>query len=120
MLDELRAWGLSPPPVVADAGYGEVTAFRAALDERELSYVVEVKAATSAYGEDVLAEQPPWRGSGRPPQARYRRPPAALRSLALAAGVEKVREVAWRCLLYTSDAADDLLCVDLGGRRIIK
>ena len=30
---------------------------------------------------------------------------------------------AWRliphCLLYTSDAADDLLCVDLGGRRII-
>src|SRR5680860_1857010 len=26
----------------------------------------------------------------------------------------------WSCLLYTSDAADDLLCVDLGGRRIIK
>src|SRR5450756_1726883 len=24
------------------------------------------------------------------------------------------------CLLYTSDAADALLCVDLGGRRIIK
>ena len=24
-----------------------------------------------------------------------------------------------RCLLYTSDAADDLLCVDLCGRRII-
>ena len=24
------------------------------------------------------------------------------------------------CLLYTSDAADDLLCVDFGGRRIIK
>src|SRR5450756_1347015 len=26
---------------------------------------------------------------------------------------------AYSCLLYTSDAADDLLCVDLGGRRII-
>ena len=24
------------------------------------------------------------------------------------------------CLLYTSDAADDVSCVDLGGRRIIK
>src|SRR5665213_1968991 len=24
----------------------------------------------------------------------------------------------YTCLLYTSDAADDLLCVDLGGRRI--
>ena len=27
---------------------------------------------------------------------------------------------AWLCLLYTSDAADDMQCVDLGGRRIIK
>ncbi|WP_460366157.1 hypothetical protein, partial [Staphylococcus aureus] len=26
----------------------------------------------------------------------------------------------YRCLLYTSDAADDSLRVDLGGRRIIK
>ena len=31
-----------------------------------------------------------------------------------------VMETACTCLLYTSDAADDLLCVDLGGRRIIK
>ena len=30
------------------------------------------------------------------------------------------KELAMTCLLYTSDAADDLLCVDLGGRRIIK
>src|SRR5450756_3168498 len=33
--------------------------------------------------------------------------------------VEKLR-IRIPCLLYTSDAADDLLCVDLGGRRIIK
>ena len=26
----------------------------------------------------------------------------------------------YACLLYTSDAADDMQCVDLGGRRIIK
>src|SRR5450756_3103992 len=31
-----------------------------------------------------------------------------------------VRGQSISCLLYTSDAADDLLCVDLGGRRIIK
>ena len=31
-----------------------------------------------------------------------------------------VTRLNWYCLLYTSDAADDLLCVDLGGRRIIK
>src|SRR5659263_729799 len=29
-------------------------------------------------------------------------------------------DLSYICLLYTSDAADDLLCVDLGGRRIIK
>ena len=29
-------------------------------------------------------------------------------------------DLAMVCLLYTSDAADDLLCVDLGGRRILK
>jgi SRSO17 transposase len=96
MLDELRQWGLSPPPVVGDAGYGEVTAFRAALEQRELVYVVEVKAATSAYGKDELPERPAWRGSGRPPAARYRRPPDSLRSLALAAGSTEACEVTWR------------------------
>ena len=33
---------------------------------------------------------------------------------------DEVVEWSVGCLLYTSDAADDLLCVDLGGRRIIK
>ena len=40
-------------------------------------------------------------------------------------GPKRLRRVAktcqdYGCRLYTSDAADDLLCVDLGGRRIIK
>jgi SRSO17 transposase len=96
MLDELRDWGLVAPPLVADAGYGEITAFRTALEERELAYVVEVKAATSAYAPDVRAEQPSWRGSGRRPARRYRRPPASLRALALAAGSEAAVAVAWR------------------------
>ena len=46
-----------------------------------------------------------------------------LPALALAVHVLRDEEQtarAWSCLLYTSDAADDLLCVDLGGRRIIK
>jgi len=44
----------------------------------------------------VLPERPAWRGSGRPPQARYRRPPGSLRSLALAVGSAATREVVWR------------------------
>ena len=31
-----------------------------------------------------------------------------------------VEEYLLVCILYTSDAADDLLCVDLGGRSIIE
>jgi SRSO17 transposase len=96
MLDELREWGLRPPPLVADAGYGEITAFRAALEERGLTYVVEVKAATSAYAPQVTPEQPPWRGRGRRPALRYRQRPASLRALALAAGSEAACEVVWR------------------------
>src|SRR5450756_698594 len=34
--------------------------------------------------------------------------------------VDHLETLGHSCLLYTSDAADDLLCVDLGGRRIIK
>ena len=35
-------------------------------------------------------------------------------------GIVELPYTLFTCLLYTSDAADDLLCVDLGGRRIIK
>ena len=36
-------------------------------------------------------------------------------------GLKPVFDLQYKdCLLYTSDAADDLLCVHLGGRRIIK
>ena len=38
----------------------------------------------------------------------------------LAAGLERDRARFQRCLLYTSDAADERSSVDLGGRRIIK
>src|SRR5450756_199820 len=46
---------------------------------------------------------------------------ADLRLEPVVAGANEIagHTVRVRCLLYTSDAADDLLCVDLGGRRII-
>ena len=45
---------------------------------------------------------------------------AARRHGLTVAEVERWKQQFFACLLYTSDAADDLLCVDLGGRRIIK
>ena len=51
--------------------------------------------------------------------------PAIIRVRPVAGSTPPTYEVAeiinlQACLLYTSDAADDLLCVDLGGRRYIK
>lgn len=96
MIDELAGWGLRPPLVSADAGYGEITAFRQGLDDREIAYVVQVKSGTSAYAEHVSAEQPQWSGRGRPPAARYRDKPSSLKDLALAAGKRAARAVTWR------------------------
>ena len=44
---------------------------------------------------------------------------AALRRLT-DASAQQLADYPYGCLLYTSDAADDLLCVDHGGRRILK
>ena len=43
-----------------------------------------------------------------------------LRILSTTPDIKVAYDEARSCLLYTSDAADDMQCVDLGGRRIIK
>jgi len=85
-----------PPLVCADAGYGEITAFRQGLSDRGIPYVVQVKKTTSAFGETVERQQPDYRGRGRPPGARYHAKPSSLEALALAAGPNAAREVTWR------------------------
>jgi SRSO17 transposase len=96
MIDELAGWGLVPPLVATDAGYGEITAFRQGLDDREIAYVVQIKSGTSAYPEHVTPERPEWSGRGRPPAARYREKPRSLKDLALAACKRAARGVTWR------------------------
>lgn len=96
MLDELAEWGLRPPLVATDAGYGEVTAFRQGLDDRQIPYICQVKSVTSAYREEIRPERPERTGRGRPPAARYRAKPQSLKQLALAAGQHAAREITWR------------------------
>ncbi|WP_226366997.1 transposase [Pseudonocardia sp. ICBG162] len=57
-------WGLAPLPVVAGAGYGDATEFRLGLEDRGSSYVVAVKATTSAYPADAEPATPPYGGRG--------------------------------------------------------
>jgi len=97
MIDELRSWGLTPPVVLGDGAYGDVTELRSGLEEREIEYVLDVKGTTSAYSEDVKPTQPPKpEGRGRPPAVRYREDPTSLKALALAAGKTAAVTVTWR------------------------
>jgi SRSO17 transposase len=96
MLDELATWGLAPPVLVGDCGYGEVGEFRSGLDDRQIPYVVQVKADTSAYPQQVRPTVAAYAGRGRRPQPRYRDKPASLKQLALRAGQQAGVDLIWR------------------------
>jgi SRSO17 transposase len=96
MLDELAGWDLRPPVLLADSGYGEVGEFRWGLDARQIPYVVEVRADTSAYSEHVHSTAAPYTGKGRRPRPRYRDRPCSLAQLALQAGQQACVELIWR------------------------
>ena len=96
MIDELKAWGLVPPAVVADAGYGEITAFRQGLTDRGIPHVLAVKASTSAHPAGAVPEPVPYSGRGPRCADRYRENPSSLRELALAAGRKHLHQATWR------------------------
>lgn len=96
IIDQLLEWGLERRVVQADGGYGDTTAFRVALEERELEYVLQVKGLTSAHRADAVPVTPEYQGRGRPPIPRYPEKPSSLRDLVLAAGREQVLTVGWR------------------------
>jgi SRSO17 transposase len=96
VLDELIGWGLERRVVQADGGYGDITAFRVGLEQRELEYVVQVKGVTSAQPADAVPVAPAYQGRGRPCTTRYPEKPVSLKDLALAAGREHVHTIGWR------------------------
>ena len=86
--------------VLADAAYGNDTAFRDALSGLGLRYVVGVQATTTVWapGTAPLAAKA-WSGRGRPP-SRLRRDaahqPVSVTELALALPASAYRRVTWR------------------------
>ena len=75
------------------------------------------KSRTNGSSEKIAKEQ-----TGKPSLDIYKLGDDVLRqnSKRITKVDESIRKLARDCLLYTSDAADDSLRVDLGGRRIIK
>lgn len=96
MLDELAGWGLRPPLVVADAGYGEIGEFRQGLAERGVDFVVQVAHTVTAHAAQVQRTTVPYSGNGPYPKTIYRQPAVSVKALALAAGRSAVRAVTWR------------------------
>lgn len=99
-LDHLVGDDLPRAPVVADAGYGVVTAFRDGLTHRHLSYVVGITAETNAWPPG-LEPLPPkrWSGRGRPPtriRRSTRRRPVSAAQLAVGLPERSWRTVRWR------------------------
>ncbi|MFF0579304.1 IS701 family transposase [Streptosporangium saharense] len=96
MLDELESWGLCPALVVTDEGYGQDGAFRLALTERDIPYVVGVRSDTALLGAGACRTAPPWGGRGRRPVLRYRDKPCSARWVVAAAGRRALHTVRWR------------------------
>ena len=95
LIDEARAWGLRVGVILADAGYGDVTEFRAGLEARQLSYVVGIPASWGVWTKPPRPHKLKARGRGRPPSVyHYDERPASAREVAEKA--EGWKRVRWR------------------------
>ena len=96
VLEQITAAGRARPVAVADAGYGDNTAFRLELENRDWQYVLAVKGTTSAYAGDARPVTRTRRGGpGRPPRPAYPGPAVNLRQLAIA-HADTIAPVTWR------------------------
>jgi len=91
---------VTPAPVLADAGYGVDSQFRAGITELGLPYVVGVQSSTSVWapGKAPLPANP-WSGQGRPPRLLRRNKdhqPLSARELALSLPSSAWRTITWR------------------------
>ena len=98
LIDQALDGGLTKPSVVlADAAYGEVTAFREALQARQLAYAVGISKALAVWSEPPNGVVPNGTGRGRPTKCmRFGdQKPISVKELALAHR-QRFRTVTWR------------------------
>ena len=88
MLDELAGWGLRPPVLTADAGYGQVAEFRQGLTERGIPYIVATTSSTTAQPGDAQPVEVPYAGVGKHPTPALPQPARSVKDLALAHGAD--------------------------------
>lgn len=96
MIDELAGWGLRPPVLCADAGYGNNGHFRRGLAERGIPCIVQVEDDLGAFAVDAVPQVQPYSGRGPRGQARHRDAQRSLREHVVAAGREDAVRSSWR------------------------
>jgi SRSO17 transposase len=99
-LRKLLADGAPRHCVLADAGYGVDNAFRQALTDMGLQYVVGVTSAVVVWPPGVEPLPPvPYSGRGRPPvmpRRTAKRQPMSVRALAMALPAQAFQLISWR------------------------
>lgn len=102
-LEQLRAAIVAkvPPGVVlADAGYGDETAFRDGITEMGLLYAVGIRPGTTVWPPGVSPLPPiPQKGRGRPSSLLRRGPghqPASVKEVAMGLPTDAYQQVNWR------------------------
>jgi SRSO17 transposase len=97
---EAIAAGVPMGIVLADAGYGDETAFRDGITELGMRYAVGIRPATTVWAPGTAPLPPkPWIGRGiRPTRLRreHGHEPVAVKALAMALPPEAYRTVSWR------------------------
>ena len=99
LLDDVVAAGLARWPVVADAGYGDSSEFRAAIAARGLKYVVGVTGTATIWRPGV-SPRPPQKESGKLGRPRKKWDGGKEVPVAMAAFAESLPDDAWRLVTW--------------------
>src|SRR5262249_8294630 len=94
--NDALSWGIRRHVGLADAGFGDVSAFREGLNARSLDYIVGISGQPVVWRPESTPEVPPATGGRGRPTTRYRdadHPPLAIAELA---PTLRYRKVSWR------------------------
>src|SRR5271157_3377458 len=100
LIDRALAWEVPRGVITADAGYGNITEFRAALAERQLLFVVGIQNTTSVWGDAGNLIVPSLGRRGRP----RRRPLDSGAPMSVAEVSQGLSREYWQCVTWREGA----------------
>ena len=101
LIDEASAYGIADRVIVADAGYGDASRFRAELAARGHKYIVGVTGTAVAWPPGVMPTPPPPRAPGTRGRPRTRwtageQKPRSMNEIAASLPSRRFRKITWR------------------------